>query len=75
EGGATTLVRDGVEGFIVPGRDTLQIAEAMLKVANDPGLNERMGKAAHEAGSRQNTWQDYGDRLLAEFRRRLNIDS
>jgi len=72
EGGATTLIRDGVEGFIVRGRDPLHIAEAMLKVASDRELNERMGKAAHEVGARENTWQDYGDRLLAEFRRRLN---
>jgi glycosyltransferase involved in cell wall biosynthesis len=72
EGGATTLVQDGVEGFIVRGRDPAHIAEAMIKVAQDPELNRRMGEAAHQKGAVGNTWQDYGDRLLAEYERRLN---
>jgi glycosyltransferase involved in cell wall biosynthesis len=71
EGGATTLMKDGVEGFIVRGRDPVQIAEAMLKLAQDPGLNRRMGEAARQVGTARNTWQDYGDRLLAEYRERL----
>jgi len=72
EGGATTLVEDGVEGFIVRGRDPRHIAEAMLRVARDSELCRRMGEAAHRKGAVSNTWQDYGDRLLAEYKRRLN---
>jgi glycosyltransferase involved in cell wall biosynthesis len=71
EGGATTLVQDGVEGFIVRGRDPAHIAEAMLRVARDPKLCRRMGEAAHKKGALKNTWQDYGDRLLAEYETRL----
>jgi glycosyltransferase involved in cell wall biosynthesis len=71
EGGATTVVNDGVEGFIVNGRDPGQIAEAMIRVATDRELNFRMGKAAHKKGAESNTWQDYGDRLLAEYARHL----
>lgn len=70
-GGTTTLVDHGVEGFIVNGRDPRQIAEAMIKLARDPELNERMGDAAYRKGAVRNTWQDYGDRLLAEYERRL----
>ncbi len=72
EGGATTLVQDGVEGFIVRGRDPQHIAEAMLRVARDPELCRRMGQAAHQKGAIKNTWQNYGDRLLAEYEKRLN---
>jgi glycosyltransferase involved in cell wall biosynthesis len=72
EGGATTLVQDGVEGFIVRGRDPQHIAEAMLRVASDPELNRRMGEAARQKGAVKNTWQDYGNRLLVEYHRRLN---
>lgn len=70
EGGATTLVDDGVEGLVVRGRDPEHIAEAMIRVATDPEMNLRMGEAAHKKGALGNTWQDYGDRLLAEYRRR-----
>jgi alpha-maltose-1-phosphate synthase len=69
EGGATTLVRDGVEGLIVRGRDPQHIAQAMIRVATDEALNQRMSRAAYDRGARANTWQDYGDRLLAEYRR------
>lgn len=71
EGGATTLVQDGVEGYIVPGRDPQRIAAAMLKLAQEPELNRAMGAAAWRKGSLKNNWQDYGDRLLAEYERRL----
>jgi glycosyltransferase involved in cell wall biosynthesis len=72
ESGAATLVRDGVEGFIVPARDPSQTARAMLKLALDSSACRRMGEAAHLRGALHNTWQDYGDRLLAEYRERLN---
>jgi glycosyltransferase involved in cell wall biosynthesis len=72
EGGATTIVNDGVEGFIVNGRDPRRIAEAMLRLARDRELCRRMGEAARQKGAVKNTWQDYGDRLLDEYRRRTN---
>ena len=71
ESGATTLVQDGEEGIIVRARDPHHIAEAMLRVATDKNLCQRMGEAAHKKGAISNTWQDYGDRLLAEYQRRL----
>ena len=72
EGGTTTVVKDGVEGLIVRGRDPEHIAEAMIKTATDRELNKRMGDNAHEKGAVRNTWLDYGDRLLAEYGRRLH---
>lgn len=69
--GTTTLVTDGVEGFVPPGRDPAKLAERMLQLARDPELNQRMGEAAYRKGAVSNTWQDYGDRLLAEYERRL----
>jgi glycosyltransferase involved in cell wall biosynthesis len=71
EGGATTLVENGLEGFIVRGRDPQDIAQAMMRLATDPELNRRMGEAAYRKGSVQNAWQDYGDRLLAAYRESL----
>ncbi len=71
ESGATTLVQDGVEGFIIRPREPQHIAEAMLRVATDRVLNQRMGEAAHKKGAEKNTWQDYGDRLLDEYSARL----
>jgi glycosyltransferase involved in cell wall biosynthesis len=71
ESGATTLVEDGIEGFIIRPSEPRQIAEAMIRLAQDPALNQRMGEAAYQKGAVRNTWQDYGDRLLAEYANRL----
>src|SRR5208282_2570646 len=71
ESGATTLVNDGVEGFIVPACQPGAVAAAMEKLGRDPALGERLGAAARRKGAEKNTWQDYGDRLLAEYSRRL----
>ncbi|MDD5350484.1 MAG: glycosyltransferase family 4 protein [Chthoniobacteraceae bacterium] len=70
ESGATTLVKDGVEGYIVQ-RTPKEIAAAMIRVAEDPQRNLQMGEAAYRKGAVKNTWQDYGDRLLAEYARRI----
>ncbi len=67
ESGATTLVQDGIEGFIVQPRNPPQIAEAMIKLGQDQNLNQRMGEASYQKGALKNTWQDYGDRLLKEY--------
>jgi glycosyltransferase involved in cell wall biosynthesis len=64
ESGATTLVENGVEGLIVNGRNIDQLADAMLRVAADGEMNERMGKAAFARGGKGNSWGDYSDRLL-----------
>lgn len=72
ESGATTLVRDGEEGIIVPARDPRRITDAMLRLGRDRELCWRMGEAARRRGTEKNSWQDYGDRLLVEYSRRLN---
>jgi hypothetical protein len=43
----------------------------MVRIALDPELNLKMGKAAFQAGTAKNSWQDYGDRLLDEYQTRL----
>jgi glycosyltransferase involved in cell wall biosynthesis len=71
ESGAATLVRDGVEGFIIHPREPGQIADAMIRLAQDRSLNQQIGECAYWKGAERNTWQDYGDRLLAEYERHL----
>ena len=54
---------------IIRPREPQQIADAMIRLAQDRALNQRMGEAARLKGAERNTWQDYGDRLLAEYKR------
>ena len=64
QSGATTLVDDGVEGWIVRGRNVDQLADAMVKAASDRHLNEKMGRAAYARGAQKNTWGDYAERTV-----------
>jgi colanic acid/amylovoran biosynthesis glycosyltransferase len=45
-GGMREAVTDGVEGFMAPVRDAAALASALLRLANDPALCQRMGQAA-----------------------------
>lgn len=39
-------MQDGVNGLLVPVKDVDALAAAMLKLARDPALRERMGAAS-----------------------------
>ena len=43
--GAFEAVEDGVTGILVPARDPIALADAILRVAADPDLAQRMGAA------------------------------
>ena len=63
-----SVVRDGVDGFIVPIRDAAAIAARVELLLADRALRERMGRSARER-AREFTWQRYGERLLAALDR------
>jgi glycosyltransferase involved in cell wall biosynthesis len=58
-----SVVRDGVDGFIVPIRDALAIADRVEQLLTDRTLRARMGQSARER-AREFTWQRYGERLI-----------
>ncbi|MEU7164243.1 D-inositol-3-phosphate glycosyltransferase [Streptomyces morookaense] len=45
-GGLPVAVRDGVSGFLIPGHDPADYAEALARFADAPELTDRMGAAA-----------------------------
>jgi glycosyltransferase involved in cell wall biosynthesis len=59
-----SVVRDAVDGFIVPIRDAAAIAARLEKLAADPPLRRRMGVNARERAG-DFTVAAYGRRLLA----------
>jgi glycosyltransferase involved in cell wall biosynthesis len=60
--GCRTLVQDGVEGFLVPPNDPAALADALVRLANNPMLVARMGEAARA-------------RILAGFTERHVMDA
>jgi glycosyltransferase involved in cell wall biosynthesis len=49
--GVTDLVRDGVNGLLVPPGDPLALRDALARLAHERGLAERLGAAARETAA------------------------
>lgn len=63
-----SVVRDGVDGFIIPERDSRALAERIRQLVEDRALRNRMAAAAKER-ARDFTWKQYGERLQNVFSR------
>ena len=64
---AGSVVRDGVEGRIVPERDSEILAEAIQELVEDRQKRDRMAHAARDR-AREYTWERYGERLVAALK-------
>jgi glycosyltransferase involved in cell wall biosynthesis len=60
--GAEDLFSDGVQGFIVPGRDVAALAGRMQQLSDDRTLHSQIRAAALERVKALGGWDDYGDR-------------
>ena len=65
--GGEDILRDGVDGFIVPIRDPDAITERLLQLHADRGLLRQMSENARARAAEQ-TWKAYQDRTLALVR-------
>jgi glycosyltransferase involved in cell wall biosynthesis len=59
--GAEDLFTDGIEGFIVPGRDPAALAARLQQLADDPALRARLSAAALARVHHLGGWDRYGD--------------
>ncbi|HEV3271720.1 MAG TPA: glycosyltransferase family 4 protein [Candidatus Methylacidiphilales bacterium] len=64
-----SVVRDSVDGFVVPARNSDAIAEKLEKLAADRNLPAAMSENARQ-NSANYTLEKYGERLIACFRER-----
>jgi glycosyltransferase involved in cell wall biosynthesis len=71
--GAEDLFTDGVEGFIVPDRDSSAIAERLQRLADDPALRGRMSAAALARVNHLGGWDRYGERWDVLLHRLTNL--
>lgn len=60
---AGSIVRDGVEGFVVPPRDLEALCAAVERLVRDRDLRIEMGSAARRRAETFGDWRHYGERL------------
>lgn len=69
-----SVVRDGVEGYLVAPRDVDALVDRFRALHRDPDLRARMATAAR-ARAEEFTWAHYGARLSAWLDRELGISA
>jgi len=58
-----SAVRDGIDGFVVPIRDAVALAERIEQVVRDRALRDSMGRRARER-ARNYSWSRYSQSML-----------
>jgi glycosyltransferase involved in cell wall biosynthesis len=56
--GPSEVVRDGIDGFVVPAGDAEAVRVALEKLYQDPELRQRMSQSAQEQAARY-SWDRY----------------
>jgi len=65
-GGVPELVRDGVDGILVPSSDVRALAQAIVRLLKDPELRDRMGKAGRKR-VKEFSWDSTARTVLAAY--------
>ncbi len=72
--GYRDVVRDGLDGLLVPAGDALALAEALRLLALDPGLRVRLALAARERAERF-AWPHVAAEVLDCYEQALSVGS
>ncbi|MCI0539111.1 MAG: glycosyltransferase family 4 protein [Verrucomicrobiales bacterium] len=73
--GGPDMITNGIEGFVVPIRDSTALADRLEQLGQDSDLRGKMSEAAVERVKRCGGWNDYGEafaRLCLELAARRN---
>jgi glycosyltransferase involved in cell wall biosynthesis len=62
--GASEVIRDGHDGLIVQAGNPRALADAVERLPDDVDLRRRMAISARERAAAEDSWDEYGDRIL-----------
>lgn len=65
-------IEDGVNGYIVPGKDAQAIADKILFLMNNPSEIDRLGIAAAELIRTKYTWEQYAENVKRIYEETLS---
>lgn len=69
--GGRDILRDGIDGYIVPIRDVAALKQKILLLYENPEVRLQMGRSARERVSSGFSWAEYGTKMIASYRTML----
>lgn len=73
--GGRDIVRDGIDGYVVPIRDVNALKERILYFFDNPAKCAELGASARERVRSGFSWADYGENMIASYRRILGLET
>lgn len=70
--GGEDIVRDDIDGFIIPIRDVEKLKEKILFFYENPDIAKKMGENAKERAKLSFTWHDYGEKIFESYSKILS---
>jgi glycosyltransferase involved in cell wall biosynthesis len=69
--GAKDIVRDSIDGFVIPIRDVEALKERLSFLYSHPNQGREMGETARKRILESFTWDHYGDQIVKQYARAL----
>jgi glycosyltransferase involved in cell wall biosynthesis len=69
--GGEDVVRNGIEGFVIPIRDIRALKERLVYLYEDPKALAQMSRNAKKRVSSGFTWDDYGKKIIKTYQKIL----
>lgn len=66
--GGEDIIEDGKDGFVIPIRDVEALKEKLLFLYRHPALRRAMGESAKKKVEQGFSWDDYGRRMIENYR-------
>lgn len=70
--GGEDIVRDGIDGFVIPIRNIEQLKEKLIYLYKNSEILRKMSQSAKERVLTGFTWDDYGDKMIGAYKKILN---
>jgi glycosyltransferase involved in cell wall biosynthesis len=71
-GSIPEIVDDGVTGFIVPPKDPVALAEAIIKLLKDEKLRREIGENAYKKLKRDLSWDKIAEKTIEVYKEAIN---
>ncbi len=70
-GGLAFLVQDGITGFVTPGGDAQILADRLIKIIKNPGLQNQLSENAADY-AKQYDWELISEKIIEVYQQELN---